>query len=103
MSIDDDGIKDFDDEDVGSNPSYFKRSESINSDKSSVYIKDNKTIYTAGRPPWYNSSGHINEPLVIGICGGSGSGKTTVAKKIIEALNVQWVSLLSMDSFYKVT
>jgi uridine kinase len=29
------------------------------------------------------------------------SGKTTVAKKIIEELNVQWVSLLSMDSFYK--
>lgn len=38
-----------------------------------------------------------------GICGGSASGKTTVARKIIEALNVQWVSLVSMDSFYKVT
>jgi uridine kinase len=37
-----------------------------------------------------------------GLCGGSASGKTTVAKKIIEELNVQWVSLLSMDSFYKV-
>lgn len=39
---------------------------------------------------------------MIGICGGSASGKTTVANKIIEALDVQWVSLLSMDSFYKV-
>lgn len=38
-----------------------------------------------------------------GLCGGSASGKTTVAKKIIEELNVQWVSLLCMDSFYKVT
>ena len=38
----------------------------------------------------------------LGICGGSASGKTTVAKRIIEALDVQWVSLLSMDSFYKV-
>lgn len=38
---------------------------------------------------------------MIGICGGSASGKTTVARKIIEALNVQWVSLVSMDSFYK--
>lgn len=37
-----------------------------------------------------------------GICGGSASGKTTVAKKIIEALDVQWISLLSMDCFYKV-
>ena len=39
---------------------------------------------------------------VPGICGGSASGKTTVAKRIIEALDVQWVSLLSLDSFYKV-
>ncbi|NWH71630.1 UCKL1 protein, partial [Piaya cayana] len=35
-------------------------------------------------------------------CGGSASGKTTVARKIIEALDVPWVVLLSMDSFYKV-
>jgi uridine kinase len=38
-----------------------------------------------------------------GICGGSASGKTTVAAKIIESLDVPWVTLLSMDSFYKVT
>ena len=37
-----------------------------------------------------------------GVCGGSASGKTTVAKRIIKALDIQWVSLLSMDSFYKV-
>ncbi|KAG8122923.1 putative Uridine-cytidine kinase protein, partial [Naja naja] len=36
------------------------------------------------------------------LCGGSASGKTTVANKIIEALDVPWVVLLSMDSFYKV-
>lgn len=39
---------------------------------------------------------------LLGICGGSASGKTTVATKIIESLNVPWVTLLSMDSFYKV-
>lgn len=39
---------------------------------------------------------------VAGICGGSASGKTTVATKIIEALDMPWVTLLSMDSFYKV-
>lgn len=61
-----------------------------------------RTIYTAGRPPWYDKQGQTIEPFVIGICGGSASGKTTVAKKIIEALNVPWVTLLSMDSFYKV-
>lgn len=37
-----------------------------------------------------------------GLCGGSASGKTTVANKIIEQLGVPWVSMLSLDSFYKV-
>ncbi|MCL4130000.1 UNVERIFIED_CONTAM: hypothetical protein GTU68_002897, partial [Idotea baltica] len=37
----------------------------------------------------------------LGICGGSASGKTTVARKIIEELDVPWVTLLSLDSFYK--
>ena len=61
-----------------------------------------RTIYTAGRPPWYDSQGQQVEPFVIGICGGSASGKTTVANKIISDLDVPWVTLLSMDSFYKV-
>jgi uridine kinase len=79
-----------------------KRTTSTSEKDGNIHIKGNRTVYTAGRPPWYNTSGQINEPLVVGICGGSASGKTTVAKKIIEELNVQWVSLLSMDSFYKV-
>uniref|UniRef100_A0A8D0GH88 Phosphoribulokinase/uridine kinase domain-containing protein n=1 Tax=Sphenodon punctatus TaxID=8508 RepID=A0A8D0GH88_SPHPU len=62
-----------------------------------------RTIYTAGRPPWYNQTGTpFKEAFVIGLCGGSASGKTTVANKIIEALDVPWVVLLSMDSFYQV-
>nr|XP_043893657.1 uridine-cytidine kinase-like 1 isoform X3 [Solea senegalensis] len=61
-----------------------------------------RTIYTAGRPPWYDEHGaQSKEAFVIGLCGGSASGKTTVANKIIEALDVPWVVLLSMDSFYK--
>lgn len=78
------------------------RTTSTSEKDTNVHIKGSKTIYTAGRPPWYDSSGQMKEALVIGLCGGSASGKTTVAKKIIEELNVQWVSLLSMDSFYKV-
>jgi uridine kinase len=46
--------------------------------------------------------GQQKEPFVIGICGGSASGKTTVAQKIIESLDIPWVTLLSMDCFYKV-
>ena len=47
---------------------------------------------------------HSSYPVTVvsGVCGGSASGKTTVARKIIEALDVPWVSLLSLDSFYKV-
>lgn len=58
-------------------------------------------IFCLGRPPWYNTQGQQVEPFVIGICGGSASGKTTVAQKIIEYLDVPWVTLLSMDCFYK--
>ncbi|XP_013404707.1 uridine-cytidine kinase-like 1 [Lingula anatina] len=80
------------------------RTTSLSATKSAarVVTSGNRTIYTAGRPPWYNSQGELKEAFVIGLCGGSASGKTTVAKKIIEALDVQWVSVLSMDSFYKV-
>lgn len=39
--------------------------------------------------------------LVIGIAGGSGSGKTTVVKKIIRALPNSSVSVISQDAYYK--
>jgi len=45
---------------------------------------------------------YIQYMQCVGVCGGSASGKTTVARKIIEELDVQWVSLVCMDSFYKV-
>lgn len=40
--------------------------------------------------------------FVIGLAGGSASGKTTVSCRLIEALHMDWVCVLSMDSFYKV-
>ena len=56
-----------------------------------------------GRPPWFNKDGGVRkEPFFIGISGGSASGKTTVATNIIKQLDVQWVTLLSMDAFYNV-
>ncbi|MCQ2283271.1 MAG: uridine kinase [Bacteroidales bacterium] len=39
--------------------------------------------------------------LVIGIAGGSGSGKTSVVKKIIQSIPREKVSVLSQDSYYK--
>lgn len=39
--------------------------------------------------------------LIIGIAGGSGSGKTTVAKKIIEGLPEESISIIPQDAYYK--
>ncbi|MBQ7551364.1 MAG: uridine kinase, partial [Bacteroidales bacterium] len=39
--------------------------------------------------------------LVIGIAGGSGSGKTSVVRKIIESLPQDKVSVLSQDAYYR--
>jgi len=39
-------------------------------------------------------------PVVIGIAGGSGSGKTTVQRKIIEAFGRDQIALLDHDSYY---
>nr|XP_019960587.1 PREDICTED: uridine-cytidine kinase-like 1 [Paralichthys olivaceus] len=80
-----------------------KRTTSLSKTEPPLLRTNKRTIYTAGRPPWYNVTGTtFKEAFVIGLCGGSASGKTTVANKIIEALDVPWVVLLSMDSFYKV-
>ena len=39
--------------------------------------------------------------LIIGIAGGTGSGKTTVVKKIVQKLGKDEVVLLPLDSYYK--
>ncbi|MFO7863050.1 MAG: uridine kinase [Salinivirgaceae bacterium] len=39
--------------------------------------------------------------MIIGIAGGTGSGKTTVVRKIIESIPMGEVSILSQDSYYK--
>ena len=40
-------------------------------------------------------------PVIVGICGGTGSGKTTLTKAIVERLGAEHVSLISHDSYYK--
>ena len=39
--------------------------------------------------------------MIIGICGGTGSGKTTIARKIIEAVGRKNVISLEQDSYYR--
>jgi uridine kinase len=41
------------------------------------------------------------KPLIIGIAGGTGSGKTTVARKIASALPDASVAFLDMDGYYR--
>jgi uridine kinase len=39
--------------------------------------------------------------LIIGICGGTGSGKTTVANRILESVSANEVVFLQQDSYYR--
>ncbi len=41
------------------------------------------------------------KPLIIGIAGGTGSGKSTVARKVAEALGEASVAFIEMDSYYR--
>lgn len=44
-----------------------------------------------------------NKVTIIGIAGGTGSGKTTVVKKIVEALPPHHVAVVPLDSYYNDT
>lgn len=39
--------------------------------------------------------------MIIGICGGTGSGKTTIARKIVETVGAKRVVLIEQDSYYR--
>ncbi|MCA1590861.1 MAG: uridine kinase [Acidobacteria bacterium] len=39
--------------------------------------------------------------MIIGICGGTGSGKTTIARAILDEIGVENVVLIEQDSYYR--
>lgn len=43
----------------------------------------------------------MKRPLILGIAGGTGSGKSTVARKVTEALERASVAFLDMDAYYR--
>ena len=43
----------------------------------------------------------LKKPIVIGITGGTGSGKSTVAKEIFKSINKKNVVIIEQDSYYK--
>ncbi|KAI5923658.1 uridine kinase [Camillea tinctor] len=65
---------------------------------SPTIVADNPADTIAKRvhysPPWADLS-------IIGIAGSSGSGKSTLSQAIVSKLNLPWVVILSMDSYYK--
>ncbi|KAJ3783038.1 armadillo/beta-catenin/plakoglobin [Lentinula aff. detonsa] len=81
------------------------REELDESQRASVPLKAQKNtlLISHGRPPWYGPDGKcISDAFVIGVGGGSASGKTHVARQIVKALgSIPTVLILSQDSFYK--
>lgn len=56
----------------------------------------------AGRQPWYDADGRPIPPYIVGVAGGSASGKTSIAKEILRLLpDVPWVAIVSQDAFYR--
>ena len=43
----------------------------------------------------------MQQPLVIGVAGGSGSGKTTVVRRIVESIGEGQVTVLEHDRYYR--
>ena len=55
-------------------------------------------------PLFFDRHGHIESsmpPLIVGIAGGSGSGKSTVARRIASSLDAPSVAFIDMDAYYK--
>lgn len=48
-----------------------------------------------------NSSGFIDDMIVVGIAGGSGSGKTTLAEAIYAAIGEDNITYIQHDSYYR--
>lgn len=69
----------------------------------SFQTRKNTVLSSHGRPPWYGENGlPLSNAFVIGIAGGSASGKTYVARQIVKSLgSTPTVVIMSQDSFYK--
>ena len=55
----------------------------------------------AGEPPANPRRSDGSGPLIIGVAGGSGSGKTTVVRKISDSLGPDQVTVLDHDRYYR--
>jgi len=62
-----------------------------------------RQIFMSPGGPTTTPTGMVSKmkPFIIGVAGGTASGKTTVCNQIMHSLHDQRVSLISMDSFYR--
>lgn len=62
----------------------------------------NTILAEAGKAAWYDAQGRNVGAYIIGIAGGSSSGKTSVARALVRSLpHVPWMAIVSVDSFYR--
>lgn len=62
--------------------------------------REEPRVFRGGRPRRRQGSGGI-APTIIGVAGGSGSGKTTVVRRIVDALGADAVTVIEHDSYYQ--
>jgi len=41
------------------------------------------------------------KPVVVGVCGGTGSGKTTVSRAILDRVGMERIAYIQHDSYYR--
>lgn len=76
---------------------------STSDSRSSSFISNGKNDNTVGMmPSVYNGDVYNNDtPVLVGIAGGSGSGKTFLTNSIINKLGSEYVTYIQHDSYYK--
>ncbi|CEQ41542.1 SPOSA6832_03254, partial [Sporobolomyces salmonicolor] len=68
--------------------------------KNTILTDAGTDLATYRRSPWYGKDGNPVPAYVIGVGGGSASGKTRVAQEVLKALGVPWVLVISQDNYY---
>jgi len=82
-------------------PNVWTRTKQISTNN----LKNPQNI-PAGRSPWYHTSTRSSkrrckQTFLIGVAGGTASGKTSVCRAVVNNLQLPWVQILSLDCFYR--
>ncbi len=56
---------------------------------------------SAGAAARWPDRSHAGQPLIIGLAGGSGSGKTTIAQSVVDIVGSEHVALIPHDAYYR--